>query len=110
MKSTAASLAVVLLVAISNSLVQGILETNDASQKCKCLKTLERVPIPSIKTVLISPPHGGCRNLECIVTLKNGKKVCVVPKKKWLEEVVKSKRIKATTPNRTVERQRQDSK
>ncbi|XP_072479967.1 C-X-C motif chemokine 2-like [Notamacropus eugenii] len=107
MKSAAASLAVVLLVVISNSLGH---ETSDANQKCKCLKTLERVPIPSIKTVLISPPHGGCRNLECIVTLKNGKKVCVVPKKKWLEEVVKSKRIKATAPNRTVERQRQDSK
>ncbi|XP_027710362.1 C-X-C motif chemokine 13 [Vombatus ursinus] len=111
MKSTAASVVVVLLMVINYSSVQGILETNDANQKCKCLKLAEGVPLRSIKTIFISPPNVGCRNTECIVTLKTGRKICVDPKCKWLDNVFKNViRNKPTTPNMTVERQHQNSK
>ncbi|XP_068955139.1 C-X-C motif chemokine 13 [Petaurus breviceps papuanus] len=109
MKSTAASVIVVLLMVINISLVQGILETNDASHKCKCVKMLESIPLQVVKTISLSPPNGGCRNAECIVTVKSGAKVCV--NCKWLENILqKIKRNKATTPNVKVERQRKDSK
>ncbi|XP_020844036.1 C-X-C motif chemokine 13 [Phascolarctos cinereus] len=111
MKSTAASVVVALLMVINYSSVQGILETNDASQKCRCLKLSEGVPVRLIKTIFISPPNGGCRNTECVVTLKSGKKVCVDPKCKWLDNIIKNViRNKATPPNVTVGKQRQDSK
>ncbi|XP_036620427.1 C-X-C motif chemokine 13 [Trichosurus vulpecula] len=111
MKSTAASVVVVLLLVLNNSLVQGILETNDASHKCKCLKTAEGVPLRSISTIVISPPKGACRNTECIVTLRTGRKVCVSPTHKWLEDVFRYlKRNKATTPKANIEKQRQDSR
>ncbi|XP_044536274.1 C-X-C motif chemokine 13 [Gracilinanus agilis] len=110
MKFTAASVVLVLLV-IKNSSVQGILETNDANHKCKCLKMFVGAPLQYIKTIFISPPSGGCRNTEFIVTLKSGDKICVDPRSKWLSQVLKTlRRKKATTSNANVQRQRQDSK
>ncbi|XP_007495849.1 C-X-C motif chemokine 13 [Monodelphis domestica] len=111
MKFTAISVVLVLLV-IKNSSVQGILETNDANHKCKCLKTFGgALLLQYIKTIYISPPSGGCRNTEFIVTLKNGDKICVDPKCKWLSQVLRTlRRKKATTSNTNVQRQRQDSK
>ncbi|XP_043825707.1 C-X-C motif chemokine 13 [Dromiciops gliroides] len=110
MKSTTASVVVVLLMVINNPSVQGILETNDANQKCKCLRMSEGVPLHSIKTIFISPPSGGCRNTEFIVTLKSGGKICVDPKCKWLNLVLRNlRRNKATTPNVNIQKQHRDS-
>ncbi|XP_074131453.1 C-X-C motif chemokine 13-like [Sminthopsis crassicaudata] len=111
MKSTIASMVLVLMIAISIFSVQGILETNDANHKCRCLKMSEGVPVSVIKTLSISPPSSGCRNSEIIVTLKSGKKICMDPKSKWLNLILKHlKRNKSTAPNLNIQRQRQDSK
>ncbi|XP_051821206.1 C-X-C motif chemokine 13 [Antechinus flavipes] len=106
MKSTVASMVLVLMMAISIFSVQGILETNDANHKCRCLK-MSDVPLPMIKTLSILPPSRGCRNSEFIVTLKSGRKICMDPKNKLLNLILKHlKRNKSTTPNLNIQRQR----
>ncbi|KAM8968730.1 C-X-C motif chemokine 13 [Sarcophilus harrisii] len=104
MKFTVASMVLVLMMSISIFSVQGILETNDANHKCRCLKMSEGVPLSIIKTLSISPPTRGCRNSEIIVTLKSGKKTCMDPKNKWLNFILKHfKRNKSTTRNLNIQ-------
>ncbi|XP_054466540.1 C-X-C motif chemokine 11-1 [Anoplopoma fimbria] len=57
--------------------------------RCICIRTISTpVPFKTIKKVEIIPVSGGCRRTEIIITRRNGSKLCVNPKKKWVIDLL----------------------
>ncbi|XP_071368628.1 interleukin-8-like [Centroberyx affinis] len=59
--------------------------------RCRCRQT-SATPIPrrSIKKLELMPAGGHCRQVEIIVTKRNGKVVCVDPKPRWIKAFLRS--------------------
>ncbi|XP_023361483.2 C-X-C motif chemokine 10-like [Sarcophilus harrisii] len=67
--------------------------------KCFCQKlSTEAIPSEEIISVIIHLPTEYCKKPEFILLLKNGKKICVNPKSKWIKSVLQSSmRLKTTS-------------
>ncbi|GAA6223731.1 C-X-C motif chemokine 13 isoform X1 [Lates japonicus] len=58
---------------------------------CSCIRTVPRViPRGAIKKIEVMPISGRCRRTEIIVTRKDGYRVCVDPKAKWINDMLTS--------------------
>uniref|UniRef100_A0A8C2XBR1 Chemokine interleukin-8-like domain-containing protein n=1 Tax=Cyclopterus lumpus TaxID=8103 RepID=A0A8C2XBR1_CYCLU len=56
---------------------------------CVCIRTRSsRVPLGVVRRIQLIPVSGLCRRTEVIVTRRNGSKVCVDPKEKWVNELL----------------------
>uniref|UniRef100_A0A667YJ20 Chemokine interleukin-8-like domain-containing protein n=1 Tax=Myripristis murdjan TaxID=586833 RepID=A0A667YJ20_9TELE len=58
--------------------------------RCICLQTTKTpVPLRDIKKIEVIPPGGNCRQVEIIVTRKNGPPVCMDPEAPWVNFIRK---------------------
>ncbi|XP_071368630.1 C-X-C motif chemokine 13-like isoform X2 [Centroberyx affinis] len=57
--------------------------------RCRCRQT-SATPIPqrSIKKLEFMPAGGHCRQVEIIVTRRNGMVVCVDPEAEWIKKIL----------------------
>ncbi|XP_078267386.1 interleukin-8-like [Rhinoraja longicauda] len=60
--------------------------------RCQCIQLARKFILPKfMKSVKYIPRGLHCERLEIIVKLKNGKKICVNPRVKWLSVIFKAK-------------------
>uniref|UniRef100_A0A4W6CPW4 Chemokine interleukin-8-like domain-containing protein n=1 Tax=Lates calcarifer TaxID=8187 RepID=A0A4W6CPW4_LATCA len=58
---------------------------------CSCIRMVPRViPRGAIKKIEVMPISGRCRRTEIIVTRRDGYRVCVDPKAKWINDMLTS--------------------
>ncbi|XP_006907689.1 C-X-C motif chemokine 13 [Pteropus alecto] len=97
MKFIPASLLLILLVS-SLSPAHGVLEAFNTNLKCKCTETTSSKSVlkllSKIVTVQFLPPGNGCPTQEIIVSLKNKSTICLNPKAKWVQSLLKIVRTK----------------
>ncbi|XP_078405750.1 interleukin-8-like [Cetorhinus maximus] len=61
--------------------------------RCKCIWTTSRPIDPRTMQSMKYIPRGShCVTTEIIVTLKNGKKLCVNPTAQWVKIIIKAKK------------------
>ncbi|GCB77173.1 interleukin-8-like [Scyliorhinus torazame] len=61
--------------------------------RCKCIRTTARPVNPkTMRSVKYIPRGSHCVTTEIIVTMKNGKKLCVNPNAQWVKIIIKAKR------------------
>ncbi|OCU00047.1 hypothetical protein XELAEV_18005829mg [Xenopus laevis] len=59
--------------------------------RCQCLTTHSAfIPPRLYKSVELIPSGPHCKNLEVIITIKSGERVCVDPSQRWVERIIKS--------------------
>ncbi|XP_067872828.1 interleukin-8-like [Heterodontus francisci] len=93
-RTAAVTILILLLCAIT---AQGI-PIPGIQGRCKCIRTTSRSIDPKyMKSMKYIPRGSHCVTSEIIVTMKNGKKLCVNPKAKWVKIIIKAK--KATRLN-----------
>ncbi|XP_020514806.1 interleukin-8 [Labrus bergylta] len=57
---------------------------------CFCIRTTSApIPVRVISRIEVIPASGHCRQIEIIVTRKNGSKVCADPNGKWGKFVIR---------------------
>ncbi|XP_067861050.1 interleukin-8-like isoform X2 [Heptranchias perlo] len=67
----------------------GLCIGNSTNSRCKCVKVISRFIHPrKYQHVDIFPQGSYCRRVEVVITLKNGKMICVDPKIQWVKTVV----------------------
>ncbi|XP_004280257.1 C-X-C motif chemokine 13 [Orcinus orca] len=95
MRFTQGSLLLVLL-ACSLSPVHGVLETYNTNLKCKCMReTFNFVSLFLIGKLQIFPPGNGCPNTEIIAWMKNKSVICLNPRAKWTQKLMRMSRKSA---------------
>ncbi|XP_048402245.1 interleukin-8-like isoform X1 [Stegostoma tigrinum] len=63
--------------------------------RCKCIRTTASHFDPKlIRSIKYIPRGSHCMAIEIIVTMKNGKKLCMNPKAQWMKSFIKA--IKAS--------------
>ncbi|XP_048400278.1 interleukin-8-like [Stegostoma tigrinum] len=68
---------------------QGLCIGNITNSRCKCATVVSRfIPPKKYQHVDIYPQGSFCRNVEIIITLKSGTKVCVNPQTLWVKKVI----------------------
>ncbi|XP_038648975.1 interleukin-8-like [Scyliorhinus canicula] len=61
--------------------------------RCKCVRTTARPVDPkNMRSMKYIPRGSHCVTTEIIVTMKNGKKLCVNPNAQWVKIIIKAKR------------------
>ncbi|XP_058403305.1 C-X-C motif chemokine 13 isoform X2 [Diceros bicornis minor] len=89
MRFTPGSLLLILLVC-SLSPVHGVLEAYNTNLKCKCIReTVPLFPFRIVDRIQITAPGNGCPNPEIILWLKNKSVVCLNPKAKKTQTLMK---------------------
>uniref|UniRef100_A0A8D0GV60 C-X-C motif chemokine n=1 Tax=Sphenodon punctatus TaxID=8508 RepID=A0A8D0GV60_SPHPU len=85
-------LAIFLLcAALSEGMTLTPLTKMGSELRCQCISTLsEFIPPRNLQEVKLiqSGPH--CPNVEVIVTLKDGREVCLDPTAPWVKMIIKS--------------------
>ncbi|ELK16430.1 C-X-C motif chemokine 13 [Pteropus alecto] len=72
---------------------RSVLEAFNTNLKCKCTETTSSKSVlkllSKIVTVQFLPPGNGCPTQEIIVSLKNKSTICLNPKAKWVQSLLK---------------------
>ncbi|XP_078399680.1 interleukin-8-like isoform X1 [Cetorhinus maximus] len=73
------------------------------NSRCKCVKVLSRF-IPPKRYQQINIFHQGsyCRKVEIVITLKNGKKVCINPEAQWVNRIISFLNKRAERSNEVI--------
>ncbi|CAN8209499.1 unnamed protein product [Coccothraustes coccothraustes] len=84
--------AVLALFLISAAVSQGgTLARMGTELRCQCIATSsQRIPDHDIQAVKLTPSGPHCKNLEVIVTKKDGTEVCLNPTAPWVQRIVKA--------------------
>ncbi|XP_060688221.1 interleukin-8-like [Hemiscyllium ocellatum] len=68
---------------------QGLCMGKVTQSRCKCTAVISHFISPrKYQHIDIFPQGSFCRKVEIIITLKDGKKVCVNPKSNWVKKVI----------------------
>ncbi|XP_067861775.1 interleukin-8-like [Heptranchias perlo] len=90
MNRAAAVMTLILLLCVITA--QGIPIPGNQG-RCKCIRPTTRLINPKYMRSLKYIPKGShCVTTEIIVTMKNGKKLCVDPKAKWVKIIIEAKK------------------
>ncbi|GCB65524.1 interleukin-8-like [Scyliorhinus torazame] len=85
------SQTIVLLVAtiVICLAAHGLSVGSPTNSRCKCVNVHSRfIPPKYYRHIDIFPQGSFCRKLEIVITLKNGKHVCVNPLIPWVKKVI----------------------
>ncbi|NXO25844.1 IL8 protein, partial [Cisticola juncidis] len=89
-KSIAVAL-VLYLVSVAGSEGKALEKTGERGSQCHCISTHSRFISPkTVQDVRLSQRGPHCKNVEIIVTLKDGREVCVEPAAPWIQLTVKA--------------------
>ncbi|XP_076782580.1 C-X-C motif chemokine 13 [Arvicanthis niloticus] len=87
-----------LLLASCLSPGYGILEAHYTNLKCRCSRvTSTVVHLNLIDRIQVTPPGNGCPKTEVVIWTKNKRALCMNPRAKWLQKVLKFVRSKGVS-------------
>ncbi|XP_067871862.1 alveolar macrophage chemotactic factor-like [Heterodontus francisci] len=67
----------------------GLCIGNTTYSRCKCVSVITRFIQPkNFEHIDIFPQGSFCRKVEIVITMKNGKKICVSPQTQWVKKLV----------------------
>ncbi|XP_064507416.1 interleukin-8-like [Pseudopipra pipra] len=89
--------AVLALFLLSAAVSQGRAVARMGTElRCQCIATHAGfIPAASIQDVKLTQSGPHCQNVEVIVTLKDGREVCLDPNALWVQRIVKAMLAKA---------------
>ncbi|KFW05953.1 Interleukin-8 [Eurypyga helias] len=92
MDGKSVAVAVVLyLVLTAGSEGKALAKTEEKGSQCLCISTHSKfIPPKAIKNVRLSVRGPRCKKEEIIVTLKDGRRVCLEPSAPWVRLTVKA--------------------
>ncbi|EDL20365.1 C-X-C motif chemokine 13 precursor [Mus musculus] len=98
-----------LLLASCLSPGHGILEAHYTNLKCRCSGVISTVVgLNIIDRIQVTPPGNGCPKTEVVIWTKMKKVICVNPRAKWLQRLLRHVQSKSlsSTPQAPVSKRR----
>ncbi|KAM4710335.1 interleukin-8-like [Discoglossus pictus] len=71
------------------AMTEGMTLARFSELRCRCVATSSAFIHPvHFKNVELIPKGPSCENVEVIVTLKNGKEICLEPTAPWVQKII----------------------